>query len=90
MVPATAQVIRFPDSLAADPDAAVSATGVLGYTDSGTPAGAVPFRDFGLADTISVSIGGVSTPRVVLEIGGQAENVNAIIRWTIKTGPVLT
>jgi hypothetical protein len=52
-------------------------------------AGAVPFRDFGLADTISVRIQGVSMPRVVLEIGGSAPNVNSIIRWTAKTGPVL-
>jgi hypothetical protein len=52
--------------------------------------GAVPFLDFNLGDTISVKIMGVSTPRVVLEIGGQADSVNAIIRWTIKTGPVLT
>lgn len=51
--------------------------------------GAVPFLNFGLGDTISVKIAGTSMSRVVLEIGGSAPSVNAIIRWTIKTGPVL-
>lgn len=51
--------------------------------------GVVPFVDFNLGDTVGVKIGATTTDRVVLEIGGQAASVNSIIRWTIKTGPVL-
>jgi hypothetical protein len=51
--------------------------------------GCVPFVDFGLADTVSVKIGATAVDRVVLEIGGSAPHTAAIIRWTIKTGPVL-
>lgn len=51
-------------------------------------AGAVPLEDFGLGDTIGVRINGVTTPRVVLEIGGSAPSTSAIVRWAIKTGDV--
>lgn len=52
-------------------------------------AGAVPLEDFGLGDTIGVRINGVTTPRVVLEIGGSAPSTSAIVRWAIKTGDVV-
>jgi hypothetical protein len=45
-----------------------------------------PFVDFNLGDTVTIDIGGTGTPRVVLEIGGQADHTEGIIRWTIKTG----
>lgn len=52
-------------------------------------AGAVPFEDFNLGDTIGVKIGATTTDRVVLEIGGSADSTAGIIRWAIKTGEVL-
>jgi len=51
--------------------------------------GCVPFKNFGLGDTITVRIGGVDTQRVVLELGGQADHQSSIIRWSVKTGEVL-
>jgi hypothetical protein len=47
-----------------------------------------PFVDFNLGDTVTIDIDGVEVPRLVLEIGGQADHTEAIIRWTIKTGDV--
>jgi hypothetical protein len=46
----------------------------------------VPFYSFVEGDTVMVRYGGVSYPRVVLDIGASAEHTEAIIRWTIKTG----
>jgi hypothetical protein len=45
-----------------------------------------PFVDFNLGDTVGIDLNGTVTPRVVLDIAGQADHTEGIIRWTIKTG----
>ena len=48
--------------------------------------GCVPFSSFDLGDTVSVKIGTTTLKGVVLDIGGQQDSTEGIIRWTAKIG----
>lgn len=47
-------------------------------------AGSAPFVDFGLGDTISLTVGASTTKAVVLDLAAEQPSTEAIIRWTAK------
>lgn len=51
--------------------------------------GVVPFSTFNLGDLVQVAIGSSTNDRCILDIGGQQESTEGIIRWTVKTGEKL-
>lgn len=46
--------------------------------------GSVPFQDFGLGDTVSITVGASTTKGVILDLAAAQSSVEGILRWTAK------